>query len=150
MVVKIRGKTNKRRGSKTHGWGSPKKHRGSGSKGGVGNAGRGKKGQQKMTLMNNIGYRIGAHGFVRPPSAASFERAINIDDIEKNIPRYLEEKAAKKSGDAFEVNALALGYTKVLGRGNITSKLIVTAKKFSKSAIEKLKAAGGEAKALDG
>lgn len=149
MVVKIRGKKNKRRGSKTHGWGSPKKHRGSGSKGGVGNAGRGKKGQQKMTLMNNIGYRIGAHGFVKPPATVPFENAVNLDDLERGIPKFIEEKAAKKSGDSVEINAAALGYTKILGRGKISSKMIITAKKFSKSAKEKITAAGGEAKALE-
>ena len=36
------------------------------------------------------------------------------------------------------------GYEKILGRGSITKALKVTAKAFSKSAIQKIEGAGGE------
>ena len=61
--------------------------------------------------------------------------------------------------DGAEVNAAALaekgmidadgGMIKILGDGEMTKKLIVEADKFSKSAAEKINAAGGEAKVIE-
>ncbi len=149
MVVRTKGKSNKRRASRTHGWGSPKKHRGSGSRGGVGNAGRGKKGQQMMTLMHNIGFKLGKSGFVKPPSTVFVDRTINIGLLDSNIQKLLNEKIAKKAKDAVEINVSSIGCTKVLGSGKVTAKLIVLAKKFSSSAKAKIEAAGGEAKLIE-
>ena len=149
MVVRTKGKSNKMRASRTHGWGSPKKHRGSGSRGGVGNAGRGKKGQQMMTLMHNIGFKLGKSGFVKPPSTVWVDKTINIGLIDSSIQKFLDSKIAKKAKDAVEINVSSLGCTKVLGSGKVTTKLIVIAKKFSSSAKAKIEAAGGEAKLIE-
>lgn len=148
MVVRIKSKSNKRRGSRTHGWGSPKKHRGSGSRGGVGNAGRGKKGQQMMTLMHNIGFKLGKSGFVKPPSTVLAEKTINVGLLDSSIQKFLDRKIAKKTKDVIEINVSLLGYTKVLGSGKVKTKLVVVAKKFSSSAKAKIEAAGGEAKLI--
>ncbi|MFH1431782.1 MAG: uL15m family ribosomal protein [archaeon] len=145
MTVNRRKKSNTRRGSRTHGWGSPKKHRGSGSRGGVGNAGSGKKGQQKMTTKNLTGERIGKYGFKRPAVTINNPKTINIDDLEKNIDNYITNGNAKKSNNITEIDTTKLGYDKILGRGKLTSKLKITSKQFSKTAIEKIKKAGGEA-----
>ena len=61
--------------------------------------------------------------------------------------------------DGAEVNAAALaekgmidadgGMVKILGDGEMTKKLTVEADKFSKSAAEKINAAGGEAKVIE-
>ena len=48
---------------------------------------------------------------------------------------------AKKSGDKFEIN---LSTYKILGDGEIKSKMLIKAKEASKSAFEKAKKAGGE------
>lgn len=149
MVVRTKGKSNKMRASRTHGWGSPKKHRGSGSRGGVGNAGRGKKGQQMMTLMHNIGFKLGKSGFVKPPSTVLVDKTINIGLIDSSIQKFLDMKIAKKTKDAVEINVSSLGCTKVLGSGNVATKLVVVAKKFSSNAKAKIEAAGGEAKLIE-
>lgn len=141
MVTNRKTKSNKLRGSRTHGWGSPKKHRGSGSRGGVGNAGAGKKGQQKMTLLHNKGIRIGAYGFKRPPAITNESRILNLDDIEKNTQKYI----TKQEKDVTEIDTTKLGYDKILGRGKVTSKLKIISKEFSKKAIEKIEQADGEA-----
>ena len=47
----------------------------------------------------------------------------------------------KKKGDTWEIN---LSEYKILGVGNIKTKMIIFAKDASKSAIEKIKKAGGE------
>ncbi len=136
MATNQRKKSNKLRGSRTHGWGSPKKHRGAGSRGGVGNAGAGKKGQQQMIKKHKTGERIGSYGFKRPPAILNNPRTINLCDIEK-----LAEKGKPKT----EIDMSKLGYDKILGKGKLTAKLKITAKQFSKNAIEKIKKAGGEA-----
>lgn len=145
MVVHRIKKVRKQRRSRTHGWGSPKKHRGAGSRGGRGNAGSGKKGQQKRTKLFNEGIRIGKHGFKRPIAAVHRDVITNINDIEKKLQEYVKSGAAKKSKDGFDVDASKLGYTKVLGDGKISTKMIITAKSFSKKAIEKIEALGGKA-----
>ncbi|GEM_PF-1132585 len=66
MVVRFRKKVIKRRGSRTYGYGSSKKHRGKGSRGGKGLAGSGKKGQHKKIGLMLKGYMIGKRGFKTP------------------------------------------------------------------------------------
>jgi large subunit ribosomal protein L15 len=54
MTTHRRKKNVKQRGSKTHGWGSMKKHRGAGNRGGRGKAGTGKRGDQKKPTIINL------------------------------------------------------------------------------------------------
>ena len=51
MVVNKRKKFSRQRGGHTHGWGSKKKHRGSGNRGGKGMGGTGKRADQVKTLI---------------------------------------------------------------------------------------------------
>jgi len=53
------------------------------------------------------------------------------------------EKYGKKTGDTWVID---LSKYKILGVGNIKTKMIITAKEASKTAIEKVKKAGGEIK----
>ncbi len=62
----------------------------------------------------------------------------------------------KLEGDTFDPNRLAelgvvkklLGGLKILGTGELTRKISVTAHVFSKSALEKIQAAGGKAEVI--
>ena len=57
----------KQRGSKTHGWGSKKKHRGAGNRGGKGNAGSGKRADQKKpSFWKSKDWKYGIYGFKTP------------------------------------------------------------------------------------
>ncbi|MBS3095247.1 uL15 family ribosomal protein [Candidatus Woesearchaeota archaeon] len=121
------------RGYKTHGWGSRKKHRGSGNRGGFGLAGTGKRAdQRKSWVLRNYGNDyFGKHGFVR--HAGKFtakEEVINVGDLE----RFNEN----------EIDLEKKGYGKLLGRGKLSRKIKVIAKSASGSAIEKIRKAGGE------
>ncbi len=145
MVVNKKKKANKYRGSTTHGWGSPKKHRGSGSRGGVGNAGSGKKGQQKMTTKHNLREYIGRYGFTRPPAVTFIKKTINVDEIEKHIDKFISEGFAKKGKDIIEIDISKAGYDKVLGRGKVTTKMKIIAKEFSKGAVDRIQKALGSA-----
>ncbi|MBU4246407.1 MAG: uL15 family ribosomal protein [Nanoarchaeota archaeon] len=146
MVVNKHKKNRRLRGSRTYGWGSPKKHRGKGSRGGVGNAGMGKRGQHKMSLLNSLGIKnLGSHGFVRPRQKLFVKCAINLVSIEANVEKWLAKKIAIEEKGIIIVDLEKAGFDKVLGSGNISRKMIINAPKFSAGAKKKIEAAGGKA-----
>jgi large subunit ribosomal protein L15 len=134
MVVNKRTKFSRQRASHTHGYGSKKKHRGAGSRGGRGRAGTGKRAdQQKPTFWKDKKY-FGKHGFKKKGMKKDI-KTINLDYIEENINMFLKEGI---------IDLKKLGYNKLLGRGNIKSKLKIKVESASAKAIEKVKKAGGE------
>ncbi|MCB9362437.1 uL15 family ribosomal protein [Candidatus Woesearchaeota archaeon] len=143
MVATRSPKNKKFRGSKTHGWGSMKKHRGAGSRGGRGNAGTGKKGNAKEPSMWRSGMKLGKFGFKlgRP---AAINNPISIKNLELSLPQLVADKTATKDGDSYTVDLTKLGYTKLVGTGKATLKIKVTAPAATASAIEKIKNAGGD------
>jgi len=127
-----RKKKIKMRGKRTHGWGSPKKHRGGGSKGGRGNAGVKKQGLLRQISKDRF---IGKHGF-KSLSQRRIEtkvNAINLRDLVKLI------------GKEKEIELKKYGYNKVLGTGELKTALNIKADYFSKKAKEKIEKAGGKA-----
>lgn len=138
MVVRIRKKNTRERAHSTHGWGSRKRHRGSGSRGGYGMAGSGKRAQHKkqhiLKFYGNIYY--GRHGF---HSMYKKGDVINIADVIMHL-----DKFGKKEGDHYIVNLKELGYGKLLGNGEVKNKLKVICDSVSASAKEKIEKAGGE------
>ncbi len=133
------------RGSHTHGWGSKKKHRGSGHQGGAGMGGTGKRADSKKPSIWKEPY-FGKRGFVKK-NVKLVVKPLNISYIDENIEALTERKLIKKEKDMYEVNISDLGFNKLLGGGKVTHKLKITALLFSKKAAEAVKAAGGEVKA---
>ena len=122
----------------THGGGARKKRKGSGHRGGKGMSGSGKRGDQKKTLViklygNNY---FGKQGITSRGTKRDIRQRINLQQIETHLEKY-----GKKGKDGWEINLK--GY-KILGTGEVKSKLIINAKEASKSAIEKVKKKGGE------
>ncbi len=143
MVVRISKKSRKKLGYRTHGYGSGKKHRGSGSRGGVGLAGL-----HKHKIMRMIKYmpdHFGKKGFKRPQKVIKEVRVINIKQLDSMIDKLLEEKKIQKEKDTYIVKLDELGYDKLLGTGKLNHQLIIEAKAFSKSAIKKLEEKKGKA-----
>ncbi len=130
MVMRFRKKVRRQRGSKLHGWGAKKKHRGKGSKGGHGMAGLLK--HKKMWMLANDPEHFGRTGFKVPQrvARASKEKAINL--------RMLDKIAAGS-----EINLSELGYGKLLSGGKITKPLAVKVAKFTEEAKRKIEEAGG-------
>mgnify|MGYP001610871807 CR=1 FL=1 len=129
MPTRLR-KTRKMRGKRWHGYGSKKKHRGGGSRGG-----RGYGGSHKHKFSYIVKYEpehYGKRGFVSLNKTEN--KVINLDDLEK-----IFRKTGKKEFDLAE-----MGYDKLLSRGKISQPLIVKAKKYSQAAKEKIEAAGGK------
>lgn len=125
-------KTNKRRGSMTHGWGSKKKHRGAGSRGGRGNAGI--EGHKRLMLKMR-GIEIGSRGFatMKEKGLKKELKNVNIGELEK------------LAGEKKEVIIREFGYEKVTGKGSLSRPLKVIAKSFSERAQEKIEQAKGQA-----
>ena len=142
MVVYKRKKVGKYRGSSNHGGGMRKKRRGAGSRGGRGMAGTGKRAGQKKA---GIKYAyLGSVGF-RARRDATVVRAINIGDLTvEKLDRWVTEGKAAKEGKGYSVNLTALGYTKLLGAGDVAVALKVTVERCSAQAAEKIKASGGD------
>ena len=130
MTVHKRKKVKKLRGSKTHGWGAMKKHRGAGNRGGRGMAGTGKRADQKKpSILKEYGNSyFGKKGFNIPQKIKKIKKAINILELpDKDI-----------------INLKEMGYDKLLGKGEVTKKLKITVPYCSKKAKEKIEAKGGE------
>ena len=136
MPHKLR-KTRKRRGSRTQGWGRVGQHRRTGSKGGR-NAGR-----HKALWSYIIKYEpdyYGKNGFTSMKSLREKVNVINIGTLDGMAEKFAVEKEEGKSFIDLE----SLGYTKLLGTGKISKALIVKVPAFSKSAVEKIRDAGGQ------
>jgi large subunit ribosomal protein L15 len=148
MTTHRRKKNVKQRGSKTHGWGSMKKHRGAGNRGGRGKAGTGKRGDQKKpTIINLYGNDyFGKKGFKRPTTKKL--KAININTLERNLSRLLSENLITKGKDNYVIDLKKLGFDKLLGTGKATKKMNITVDKASGKAIAKVQEAGGKVETL--
>lgn len=130
--MRKRKKIVKMRGSKTHGYGSEKKHRGRGSRGGGGMAGS--KTHRKFMILKKKPGHIGKRGFssLKKRKIKPSLKSLNVRDLPK-----LAEKGV--------VDLEAKGFDKVLGSGQLNEKLTVKARFFSARAEEKIIKAGGKA-----
>lgn len=143
MVVRKEKKFRRFRGCRSYGFGSHKKHRGGGSRGG-----RGQAGLHKHKWSYTVKYdkdHFGKHGFTRPPKIVEVVKAVNISDIDKRIEQLLKEKVAVEEGGKIKIDAAKIGCDKVLGSGKLKHAMTIKAKYFSKSAVKKIEQAGGNA-----
>lgn len=140
MTVKRGSKTRKRRGSRTHGWGLV--HRGSGQKGGAGNAGSGKKADCKKPSFASR--QFGRHGFKpKNPNHCLPVLTTDIQHIDEKVEAWVAEKIASKEADVYVLDLEKIGFTKLLSTGRTTKKLRITTLAASAGAIDKVQKAGG-------
>ena len=143
MTVNRRKKSDRHRGHKTHGWGAKKKHRGKGHQGGAGMAGTGKRADSKKpSIWKDVNY-FGKHGFVSKTPQVKI-RAINIGYLERHIGKYLSQNLIAKESNIYSVDLEKIGFNKLLGDGRVSMKFKIKAPYASKSAIVKIREAGGE------
>ena len=143
MVVNKRKKASRYRASMTHGSGAKKKRRGSGNRGGKGNAGSGKKAEcKKPTVSKDIHY-FGKFGF-KSKGITRDIRAVNLGYIDENIQSLLKDNKVSKENGAYALDLESIGFNKLLGDGMVTNKLRIKAKYASSKAVEKVNALGGE------
>lgn len=119
-------------------------------------AGRGHKGQgSRAGASSHPTFQGGTMPLVRRVPKRGFNNrwgltvaVVNLGQIDQAF-----EKDAEVTLDALEAKNLAKGrfdVLKVLGDGELTKKLKVSAHRFSKSALEKIEKAGGQAIVLPG
>jgi len=139
-MAKKRKKSSRMHGRKmgTSGHGARKKAKKTGHKGGKGMSGSGKRADHKKTLITKLygGKYFGKQGITSKRTKRDKSPRINLQIIEKNLDSY-----GKKTNKGFEID---LRNSKILGTGEVKNKLIIKAKKASKSAIEKVEKAGGK------
>ncbi len=125
MALRYEKRARKFLGARRWGAGNIKNRRGSGSRGGVGRAGK----KHKFTrIVKYERERLSKSGFT--PWHKHKPGVMNLDSV---------ELAAQGKGEV-----VLSGY-KVLGGGSISKPIKIKADGFSKSAQEKIKQAGGEA-----
>lgn len=144
MPIRKRKKNVKQRGSKTHGWGSMKKHRGAGNRGGRGRAGSGKKGDSRKPSSWHDKKYFGKYGFIKHGVAKKM-KIVNLSYFEQKLDSLVKQGLVEKKNDVFVIDAKKLGFSKVLGCGKLTKKIKIFSLSFSKEAVEKITSAGGEA-----
>ena len=144
MADKKRKKSSRMRGSKTHGYGSMKKHRGAGHRGGRGNAGSGKRADSKKPSLWKT------HVSGKDPQKTGFTSWLRITNTTLNVGHLSsmadtlvsQGKATLQQG-TYTINLADLGYTKLLGAGTVVKKLHVVVPIAVPLAQEKIVAAGG-------
>jgi large subunit ribosomal protein L15 len=136
MPHKLR-RTRKNRGSRTQGYGRVGQHRDTGSKPNR------KAGRHKHKWSYVLRYEpdyFSKEGFTSPKSLRQHVNVINVGKLDEIAEKISTEKQEGK----FLIDLESRGFTKLLGSGKITKPLTVKVGSCSKSAVEKIREAGGE------
>ncbi len=140
MATRLR-KSRKQRGSRFCGWGQIGQHRASGSRGGVGGAGKHK--HFFLRTLKEEPDHFGHEQF-HALRKSDVSRWVNLRDLNKLL-RY-----SKSGEDGKTVLDLGeLGYEKLLGSGRVEAVFTIKVKQASKSAKDKISEAGGEVLTLN-
>ena len=107
--------------------------------GGHGNAGWKR---HRWSSVIRYGWKIGKRGFT--PVNRHYQQEINVGDLNLGLEKFLEQGRAKQADNKTEINLTQMGYTKLLGDGNIAQPLRVIVAQCSEKAAEKISKAGGE------
>jgi len=138
MPHKLR-KIRKKRGSRTQGYGRVGQHR----KGGT-------KGKRKVGRHKHLWSYVVSHepdyfkkvGFTSPKSLHKEENTINVGELEELARKIAREKKTRKR--KITIDLKELGYTKLLGKGKITTPIQVKVSSCSETAAKKIEAIGGQ------
>jgi len=137
-----RSKNSRQRGSKTHGWGSMKKHRGAGHRGGRGAAGSGKRGDaKKPSIWRNTEY-AGKKGFTS--HSTTTENPIALVYLENHAKTLIAKGIITVTGNQYTADLTKAGYTKLLGTGNAHKQWNIVVAQATPRAIAKIEAAKGK------
>lgn len=141
MATRLR-KTRKYRGSRNHGWGQVAQHRASGHKGGLGVSGQLKHHYSSMLMYDPDHF---GHNSTRPPNPNITRKWASVRDLDDLYAKYGRQEEERRI-----VDLRAAGYQKLLGGGSVSAAYTVLVPDYTKSAAEKVGAAGGEVLSDDG
>ncbi len=147
MFQNKKAKSKKMRGTSSHGFGHKKKHRGSGSRGGFGNAGTGARGDSKKpTILTTVGATyFGKKGFT---SKKGKNKTLSLSYVEGHFDALIERGVITKQGSDYVLDAKKQKFDKILGRGKFTKKLKVVCEQISEQAKLRIEEAGGSVQIL--
>jgi len=126
------------RGTRTCGGGSAKKRRGKGSRGGVGNAGAH---SHHVVRSLKRGIIKGMH--ISHQHNRHDEGTLNIGILEEMLEELIREGKAEEKAEGIYLDVTELGIQKILGKGKVTKKLMLTANAVTETAKGKIESAGG-------
>jgi large subunit ribosomal protein L15 len=134
MATRFR-KSRRQRGTRYCGWGQIGQHRQSGSRGGVGQAGKHKHFWIRTVIEepNHFG-----HPQLKSHHKISVNKWVNVKDLD-----FLYSKYVKNDSDNKILDLTKLGYDKLLGGGNVTTKMNIKVEQISRRAVEKIQTIGG-------
>jgi large subunit ribosomal protein L15 len=136
MATRFR-KSRRQRGSRYCGWGQIGQHRQSGSRGGIGGAGKHKHFYTRTVVEEPDHF---GHDAFNSYNRNLVHRWINIRDLDSVVAKH-----GKVDEDGRVILDLtSLGYDKLLGGGKVNSAFAVKVANISESAKEKIQQAGGE------
>jgi large subunit ribosomal protein L15 len=135
MATRLR-KSRRQRGTRFCGWGQIGQHRASGSRGGVGGAGKHKHFYIRTVIEEPDHF---GHEQFHAMRKSDVSKWLNIKDLNQLMKHSKANEDGKIILDLDE-----LGYGKLLGVGQVDAALTIKIKKVSKSAKDKITQAGGE------
>lgn len=135
MAIRLR-KSRKQRGSRFCGWGQIGQHRASGSRGGVGGAGKHKHFYIRTVMEEPHHF---GHEQFHALRKSDVSKWINLKDLNQLMKFSKANEEGKIVLDLDE-----LGYEKLLGSGQVDGVFTIKIKKMSQSAKDKIAQAGGE------
>jgi large subunit ribosomal protein L15 len=135
MATRLR-KSRRQRGTRFCGWGQIGQHRASGSRGGVGGAGKHKHFFIRTVIEEPDHF---GHEQFHALRKSDVSKWLNIKDLNQLIKH---SKATEEGKIVLDLNEL--GYGKLLGVGQVDAAFTIKINKVSKSAKDKINQAGGE------
>ncbi|MDW0281935.1 MAG: uL15 family ribosomal protein [Nitrososphaeraceae archaeon] len=136
MATRLR-KSRKQRGTRYCGWGQIGQHRASGSRGGVGGAGKHKHFWIRTVIEEPDHFGHDSFNSLNPKVVRKW---VDVGQLDSLFARY---GSLKDNGKAF-LDLTALGYIKLLGGGKLQSAISLKVTQFSATAKQKIESAGGE------
>ena len=132
------------RGTSSHGHGHKKKNRGSGHRGGFGNAGTGARGDSKKpTILKQFGSSyFGKRGFTSITKKKT--KTLSLSYLENNFDKLIDMGVIVKEGSDHIFDSTLFKYDKILGKGNFTKKLTIICDDISESAKQRVEEVGGK------
>lgn len=134
MATRFR-KSRRQRGTRYCGWGQIGQHRQSGSRGGIGGAGKHKHFWIRTVIEEPDHF---GHDTLNSYSQFLVKKWINLRDLKNLSLRHPHEKDEKPFLDLG-----SLGIQKLLGGGNISESYVIKVAQASASAKKKIESAGG-------
>jgi large subunit ribosomal protein L15 len=151
MVIRHRRKVRRLRGSRSHGWGVQKDHKGKGMQGGAGKAGTISHRwiQVIIEAKANRVKPLGKYGFKRPQQYLKKGKTINVSHLNESVETLVANGKATKDGDIYTVDLQAIGIEKLLAQGVVTKKMKLIVPHATERAISKIENAGGSVEIIE-